>query len=131
MERKRRQPPVDRPPAEHKPPPAGNNLIWYLAGVAVVTLVLLSLFGTHSQVKIPYGELIRLIEKGDPTSTRRRPSNVAKGAGERNGGALLEAEEPPRRYLGNHRHRDQAGAARRRARSPRTTWRSAPTRWAA
>ena len=45
MERKKRPPPANRPAAEHKPPPAGNNLIWYFAGLAVVTLVLVNMFG--------------------------------------------------------------------------------------
>ena len=55
----------------------------------------------------------------DPADREGRPRQAPGGGhqrrrgrqGERNGGALLEAEEPPRRYLGNHRHRDQAGAA--------------------
>ena len=80
MERKRRPPPADRPPAEHKPPPAGNNLIWYFAGLAVVTLVLLNMFGTDSQVKIPYGELIRLIEKGNPEKHPEASIDVSEGA---------------------------------------------------
>ena len=54
----------ERKTTEKRPNPIGNNLIWYvLAGVIGVVLAL-NLMRTNVAVKIPYSELVRLIEQG-------------------------------------------------------------------
>ena len=48
---------------ERRPPPMGGNLLWYILALGVGTLFVASLFG-RTAVKIDYGDLVRLIEKG-------------------------------------------------------------------
>ena len=45
MERKGRKSPLNNPTPDRKSPPRGNNLVWYLVGVTLVTLVVVSLLG--------------------------------------------------------------------------------------
>ncbi len=80
MERKGRKSPLNNPTPDRKSPPGGNNLVWYLVGVTLVTLVVVSLFGTESQVKIPIGELYRLIQRGSPDKHPEASIDVVEGA---------------------------------------------------
>ena len=51
---------------EKKPPALGGNAVWYVLAVLIGVLLLASLIRTPATVKIPYGELVRLIEQGAP-----------------------------------------------------------------
>ncbi len=58
--------PSDRGSSDRKPGPLGNNAIWYLAGVGILTVVLISLLTKGSQEDIAYGDFLRIIELGNP-----------------------------------------------------------------
>ncbi len=69
-----------RKPAEKKPAPTSNNTIWWLLGVGILAVVLVSLLTKPPQEKIAYGNLLQLIEKGNPATSEERPAiRVEKG----------------------------------------------------
>jgi cell division protease FtsH len=83
MERKGRKSPPKNPTPDRKSPPGGNTLVWYLVGVTLLTLVVVSLFGTETQVKIPIGELYRLIQQGSPDKHPKASIDVVEGAADK------------------------------------------------
>ncbi len=54
--------------SDRKPVSPNANLIWYLLAIGIVSLLVVSLLAGRSQVKIPYSDLVRLIEKSDPNA---------------------------------------------------------------
>ncbi|MBX7166125.1 MAG: ATP-dependent zinc metalloprotease FtsH [Pirellulales bacterium] len=55
-----------KPGDNKKSPQLGNNVVWYLVGVGLLTVVLVSLLTKKPQVELSYGDLIALIEQGAP-----------------------------------------------------------------
>ena len=49
----------ERPASERRPPQNGNNLVWYLLALGVVTLLFVAWLGDNNQVEIPYGQLVK------------------------------------------------------------------------
>jgi len=57
----------------------GGNLVGYLLGVGLLTLVLVTLFHPGSQVEISYMQLVRLIEQGAPDQNKNAQIEVVEG----------------------------------------------------
>ncbi|HUY90922.1 MAG TPA: ATP-dependent zinc metalloprotease FtsH [Pirellulales bacterium] len=55
--------------AEKRPPPVGANVVWWLLAIGMSALLIVMFLATKPDVDIPYGQLVRLIKKGDPHST--------------------------------------------------------------
>jgi cell division protease FtsH len=74
----KREPSPKKP--ERKGSSMGNNLVGYLLGVALITLVLVTLFHPVSQAEISYMELVRLIEQGAPERNKSAQIEVSEGS---------------------------------------------------
>lgn len=55
--------------AEKKSPPVGTSVVWYLLALGMGALLIVMFLATKPDIDIPYGELVRLIKKGNPHST--------------------------------------------------------------
>ncbi|HVW39468.1 MAG TPA: AAA family ATPase, partial [Pirellulales bacterium] len=55
--------------AEKKAPPVGTSVVWYLLALGMGALLIVMFLATKPDIDIPYGELVRLIKKGNPHST--------------------------------------------------------------
>ena len=73
-------PKPNRPGPERKVPSLGGNVIWYLLALGASTLFLVSLMDTGSQVELSYMDLVKLIEKGAPTSNPKAAIEVHEGS---------------------------------------------------
>jgi len=51
---------------ERKPAPMSGNTVWYILAAVVAGLLLMNFMQDDDQVRIPYGQLVRLIELGPP-----------------------------------------------------------------
>ncbi|MEX0714893.1 MAG: ATP-dependent zinc metalloprotease FtsH [Pirellulales bacterium] len=60
----------NRKPAEKKTPPVGTNMVWYFLAVGIGVTLLVTLLTGKPEADIPYLELMRLIEKGNPEDPR-------------------------------------------------------------
>ncbi len=66
--------------SDKKPNPLGNNAIWYLAGVGILTVVLISILTNGSQNEIAYGDFLRIVELGNPADQSETKSiTIEKG----------------------------------------------------
>lgn len=74
---KKREPNPKKP--ERKGSSMGGNLVGYLLGVGLITLVLVTLFHPVSQAEISYMELVRLIEQGAPERNKSAQIETAEG----------------------------------------------------
>ena len=72
-----------RPSKEKKPAPAGNQIMLYLMGVAIVSLFIYTLFDLNAnEVEISAGDLERLVDQLDPENTDTQPYiDVKESAG--------------------------------------------------
>ena len=70
-------------PQERKSPPMGGNAPWYLLILAVVGFLLFSMFDVNGTVKLDYGDLVRLIEKGAPSKNPTASIEVSEGPKEK------------------------------------------------
>ena len=61
---------------DRKPGPLGSNAIWYLAGVGILTVVLISLLTKGSQKEIGYGDFLRLVELGN-SANQDEPKSIS------------------------------------------------------
>ena len=61
-----RKPRAARRTKQRKLPPGGNNFVFYLMILAIVILFVVTFLAEESQVIIPYGRLIDLVEQGTP-----------------------------------------------------------------
>ncbi len=65
MEDKSKDPKPPQKQPERKPTATGgNNMVWVLLGIGIVTLALVSMFGADTGETIDYGHLRKLIEQG-------------------------------------------------------------------
>ncbi len=71
MENDKRDSPTKSP--EKKAPSSGNNLMLVLTGLLIVGLLLATLMPTTSRVKIPYSDLVNLIDQGVPGKDNPEP----------------------------------------------------------
>ena len=81
MEEKPNEP--EKKPNGRKPSVSGGNGLWYLLVLAVVAMFAISLLGNSGRSKLPYMELIRLIEQGSPTTNPKAEIEVTEGTGDR------------------------------------------------
>ncbi len=89
------EPPENRHPPTRKTPSVGGNIVWYLLGVVVVTLFLVSLMDTGSQVVLNYMDLVKLIEKGrTPSQPPGRHRSSGERGGQRRGGSVFQPGQP-------------------------------------
>lgn len=74
----RKQP--ERRPEGRRPPPVGNNLIWYLVAGAIGAMLAMNLMRASAPVDLRYSDLVRLIEQGagNPQSV----IEVTRGSGQ-------------------------------------------------
>ncbi len=68
-----------QPPSERKTPPVGTNIVWYLLGLCLLTLFLVSLMDTGTQVELKYMDLVKLIEQGSPTKNPNAAIEIREG----------------------------------------------------
>ena len=57
-------------PADKKPSQQGGNFVWYLLGLGVLLLVLVTIFNSVTEQDIRWSELEQLIEESNPTHRR-------------------------------------------------------------
>jgi cell division protease FtsH len=82
MEKKPGRPSKSRPkspPEDRKLPAGGGNSAWVLLAVGVFVLLAVVLWGGESQEEIPYGQLVRLIEQGNPEQHPKAAITVQQG----------------------------------------------------
>jgi len=60
------QTPNEKSP-DKKPAQQGGNLVWYLLGLGVVLLLMVTMFTASSEPDIGWSDLVRLVEVSDPT----------------------------------------------------------------
>jgi cell division protease FtsH len=83
VQQKRKRPRKRRPgrkTSRRTLPQAGSNLLLYFLILAVVTLFVVTLFTEESQVIIPYGQLIDLVQQGTPEKHPAAAITVTEGA---------------------------------------------------
>jgi cell division protease FtsH len=66
MEKDQLPPPTNEKAPEKKSPPQGGNLVWYMLGLGVLLLLMVTMFSSGSETTIKWSELIRLVEASDP-----------------------------------------------------------------
>ena len=54
--------------SDKRTPPVGTNVVWWLLAIGMTALLIVMFLATKPDVDIPYGELVRLIKKGNPHS---------------------------------------------------------------
>jgi cell division protease FtsH len=59
------QPPSDKP-ADKKPVQQGGNLVWYMLGLGVLLLLMVTMFTSGSEQQLGWSDFVRLIEASDP-----------------------------------------------------------------
>ncbi len=59
------QPPSDKSP-EKKAPQQGGNLVWYMLGLGVLLLLMVTMFSSSSDQVIGWSDLLRLVEASGP-----------------------------------------------------------------
>lgn len=67
-----------------KPSPQGNNVVWYLLILGVVTLFLVNLLTNRTETEIIYSDLVSLIKQG-PSSPNDKPNERSISATEMHG----------------------------------------------
>jgi cell division protease FtsH len=73
------KPESTRKKLEKRLQPAGNNMVWYLLAVGIGTLFLVSLLTNRNQIEITYMDLVRLIEKGSPDTSKNAAIDIKTG----------------------------------------------------
>ena len=68
-----------RLPGDRKPPASAGNFVWYVLAAGVASVFLFSFLAKQSQVDIPYGELVRLIEQGSPAQNPGAAIELTEG----------------------------------------------------
>ncbi len=77
------EPQAPKRPQERKAPPMGGNAPWYLLILAVVAFLLFSMLDVNGTVDLEYGDLVRLIEKGEPSKNPTALIEVSEGSKEK------------------------------------------------
>src|SRR5688572_29855688 len=52
--------------SDKKPAQQGGNLVWYMLGLGVLLLLMVTLFTTSKEPDIGWSDLLRLVEASDP-----------------------------------------------------------------
>ncbi len=60
------QSPNDKP-SDKKPAPQGGNLVWYMLGLGVLVLLMVTMLTSRSEPDIGWSDLLRLVKASDPT----------------------------------------------------------------
>jgi len=55
-------------PADKKPAPQPNNMLWYMLGVGVLLLLLATVWSARDTLTLQWSDLLRLVEASDPES---------------------------------------------------------------
>ena len=66
MEKEHKPQPSNDKPADKKPSQQGGNLVWYMLGLGVLLLLMVTMFGNSSEQSIDWSDLIRLVEASNP-----------------------------------------------------------------
>src|SRR5688572_11877547 len=53
--------------SDKKPTQQGGNLVWYMLGLGVILLLVVTMFTTSTEPDIGWSDLLRLVEVSDPT----------------------------------------------------------------
>jgi cell division protease FtsH len=61
---------------DKKPAPQANNLLWYLLGLGVLLLLLVTVLGAQEKLTIPYSVLEELVVAADPDAPEGTPKSV-------------------------------------------------------
>ncbi len=71
-----------RKPSDKKSTTINNNILWYLLGIGVITLLAVTYFNDNGTVEIGYSDLWQLIEKTDPNAKTKGVIEIQSGSGE-------------------------------------------------
>lgn len=74
---------------DRKQNPLGSNAIWYLAGVGILTVVLISILTNGSRNEISYGDFLQLIKLGNPAD-QEDPKTLTIKSGPPNAQQVVE-----------------------------------------
>src|SRR4051812_23705615 len=69
MDKEQKSPSTNEKPSEKKASPQGGNLVWYMLGLGVLLLLMVTMLSNNGGQKIGFSELLRLVEasgKGGP-----------------------------------------------------------------
>src|SRR5262245_42434488 len=69
MEKENKPSPADKQSEKKPTPPGGGNLVWYMLGLGVLLLLMVTIFNSGTQLKIGWSDLIKLIEATDEEGT--------------------------------------------------------------
>jgi cell division protease FtsH len=62
MDKEQKSPSTNEKPSEKKAGPQGGNLVWYMLGLGVLLLLMVTMFSNNGGQKIGFSELLRLVE---------------------------------------------------------------------
>jgi cell division protease FtsH len=66
MDKSKPRPAKSPKPADKKPPQQGGNLVWYMLGLGVLLLLMVTIFNSGSEQKILWSDLLRFVEASNP-----------------------------------------------------------------
>ena len=66
MEKEQQPQPSHEKPPEKKVPQQGGNLVWYMLGLGVLLLLMVTMFNSGSEQSLDWSDLIQLVEASDP-----------------------------------------------------------------
>src|ERR1700754_5037663 len=71
MDKDHKPHPSNEKPAEKKPSQQGGNLVWYMLGLGVLLLLMVTIFNSGSGVTLGFSDLLQLIEvSGDGETSK-------------------------------------------------------------
>ncbi len=71
------------PRKPEKRPSVTTNAVWYLLALGVLTLFVVSLLTTGTEVEIPYGDLLELVERTRKDGPEKAAVDIRQGTGEK------------------------------------------------
>ncbi|MEX2308300.1 MAG: ATP-dependent zinc metalloprotease FtsH [Pirellulales bacterium] len=66
MEKEQQPPPPNEKPPEKKASQQGGNLVWYMLGLGVLLLLMVTMFSSGSEQMIDWSDLIKLVKASNP-----------------------------------------------------------------
>src|SRR3954462_2986407 len=120
MDKEQKSPSTNEKQSEKKAAPQGGNLVWYMLGLGVLLLLVVTMFSNNGGQKIGFSELLRLVEasgKGgpgyiefnDPTSSQPQRIRVSDLSQVEVGSSTVSAKVT-RQYLKPESNSPSAGA---------------------
>jgi cell division protease FtsH len=67
MEKDQQSPNSNEKQSDKKTPPQGGNVVWYMLGLGVLLLLMVTMFSTGTEVEMHWSDFERLVAASDPT----------------------------------------------------------------